>query len=95
MVSGCGLADLPGKTASALLAALRDRYARRTVVVGDSSPGQPAVLTDNDLLALGFEGLPLDSGMAWLFDPDSESRRREWNNPDHWAHPERFDKRRW
>ena len=74
-----------------LLASVRDRYARRVLI-----PDHNSTLTLTDYLALGFERLPgkgLES--VYLFDPDAESRQREWNNARDWANPENFDLYRW
>jgi len=76
---------------SQLLASLRDRYARR-VLVSDSA----GLMALSDYLALGFERLEGDGlESLYLFDPDAESRQREWNNPRNWANPENFDRYRW
>jgi hypothetical protein len=80
--------DHLGEPPEHLLAALRDRMARRVVVLDHTLP-------PTDFIALGFELLPGAPGEGYLFDPDSPARRREWNNPDHWANPENFDKYRW
>lgn len=79
------------KQVTHLLASLRDRYATRIVVEDTGS-----LFSLGDLLALGFEKLPQHGPYAaYLYDPDSPSRRREWNSPRHWANPENFDKYRW
>lgn len=74
-----------------LLAQLRDRYADRVIVVDAMK-----VFTAGDFLALGFERAEDETvGRAFVYDPDSTSRQREWNNADHWANPENFNKYRW
>lgn len=79
------------RSAVELIAALRDRLARRVVVVDDSE-----TLNRNDYLALGFERLEqCDDLPAWHYDPDSASLKREWNTARDWANPENFDRYRW
>lgn len=76
---------------SALLARLRDCYAVRVIVVDDAG-----MLTLADYLALGFEGWDTEGeSRCFIYDPDSRSLKREWNNARHWANPENFDKYRW
>lgn len=80
-------------TGSALpcLAALRDRHARIVIVADERE-----CLALTDYLALGFERLEVPGvDRAFIFDPDSATRRREWNNSRDWANPENFDKYRW
>lgn len=76
--------------AAAILAALRDRHARCVAIVGDEH-----AFTNQQLVALGFEQTEVGGAVIWLFDPDAESRRRDWNDARHWANPENFDKYRW
>lgn len=74
-----------------LLAQLRDRYADRVIAIDAME-----VFSVGDFLALGFERLEDDTlGRAFIYDPDSPSRQREWNNPDNWANPDNFNKYRW
>ncbi len=77
---------------SQLLAALRDRFARRVLVLD-----QRQAMGLNDYLALGFERMPgaATDDRQFLFDPDAESRQREWNNARNWANPENFERYRW
>lgn len=75
-----------------LLSSLRDRYCRRVVVV------EPDLeLSDRRLLALGYirQETAVAGRPVFLYDPETFFERREWNTPEHWAHPEAFDKRRW
>lgn len=81
------LSHMPKSAAIHLIAALRDRYARRVVIL-DST------LDYGEFLALGFERLPAPVE-GYVYDPDSPSRRREWNHAGDWANPENYDKYRW
>jgi hypothetical protein len=83
---------MPPHAATHLLAQLRDRYADRVIVVDGNE-----VFAIGDYLALGFESLEEHAfaERAFVYDPDSPSRRREWNNARNWANPENFDKFRW
>ena len=79
-----------------LLAALRDRHCRQIrLVVRAGVTGPP--LSRNDMLALGFAGPTAGPGdfETYLYDADAFNAPRDWNTPDDWAHPERFDKERW
>ena len=79
-----------------LLAALRDRYCRQIRLVTRAGvTGEP--LSRTDLLALGFDGPTAGPGESesYLYDADAFNAPRDWNTPDDWAHPERFDKERW
>ena len=86
--SACALEARP--SAAPLLATLRDRHARCVAIVGEEH-----VFESRELVALGFEQTELGESLLWLFDPDAESRQREWNDARHWANPENFDKYRW
>jgi len=85
------LEHMPAREAAHLLAALRDRHARRVIV--DDAGNTFGV---SEMLGLGFEKAA-DFGLehGYVYDPDSRSRHREWNTPENWAHPENFDKYRW
>lgn len=75
-----------------LLAALRDRHCVRVALQINTDK-----ITDRELLALGYtkqRSRPED-GRRYVFDPAIFFERRDWNTPDHWAHPENFDKKRW
>jgi hypothetical protein len=93
LVAG-GLGTLPEHQARALLAALRDRACRTTVVVepGDSPWGRA------QMLALAFTQRAQSACGQWrLYDHDLSdyNPEREWNNPTDWANPENFDRYRW
>jgi len=77
--------------ASVLLARLRDCYAVRVIIVDDAG-----ILTLADYLALGFEGWDTEGeSRCFIYDPDSRTLKREWNDARHWANPENFDRYRW
>ena len=82
----------PDVEARRLLAALRDRYSDRILIL---APEAAWPLTD--YLALGFErrGAPADGLALFWYDVDRFNPEREWNNPDHWANPENFKRYRW
>lgn len=75
-----------------LLSRMRDQYCRSVLarIEGD-------MFSDQELLALGYirQKRPSDDGRYYLFDPDLFFERREWNTPEHWAHPQNYGKQRW
>ena len=75
-----------------LLSRMRDQYCRSVLarIEGD-------IFTDQELLALGYikQERPSLDGRYYLFDPELFFERRDWNTPEHWAHPGNFSKRRW
>ena len=76
-----------------LLAALRDRCARHTLLWVDAAR---APLPEGELRALGFriharDGTQLLCG----FDLFDYKDRPDWLNPQSWAHPELWDRFRW
>lgn len=80
----------PGLTQ--VLARLRDQLAGSVIVsCGDTAP-EGAVR--RHLLSLGYQ--PLDGLPGCFgFDLGSYNPPRDWNTPEHWAHPENFDRYRW
>lgn len=90
------VADVVGRLAGAecrqLLGALRDRYARRILLLAPRGAWALA-----DYLALGFErrGEASEGSELYWYDMDRSNPEREWNNPDHWANPENFHRYRW
>lgn len=74
-----------------LLAALRDRYAERTIVSNEG------VLSGPELLALGYirQDLASPEKDVYLHDPDEFYSGREWNDDRNWANPQNFNKYRW
>ena len=88
------LGGLSPTQARGLLAALRDRLCTTTWVVerADSAWGR------SELLSLAFTQRGESPCGSWrLYDHDiaSYNPERDWNNPDHWANPENFDRYRW
>lgn len=73
-----------------LLARLRDRYAERVILRGESS-----ILSSSELMALGFVRFRRAGARFYVYDPDTYFEPREWNNSRHWANPENFRKYRW
>jgi Family of unknown function (DUF6231) len=53
--------------------------------------------SNQELLALGYieQNGPYGGGRYFWFDPGLFFERRDWNSPEHWAHPENFKKNRW
>jgi hypothetical protein len=48
------------------------------------------------LLAQGFTHLAaLTDGVVFGYDIATYNEPREWNNAEHWAHPDDFNRRRW
>lgn len=85
------LGAMPRADAVQLIAQLRDRYAECTLIADTSGDFGLA-----DFLALGFEAATDPAPAGWyIFDPDSGSRLRDWNNAENWANPENFKKFRW
>lgn len=80
-------------TASILLADLRDRLAAHSLIWVDLARSS---LPEVELRALGFRLLARDADQALFgFDLYDYKDRPEWLSPQHWAHPERWDKHRW
>ncbi|MBT8080648.1 MAG: hypothetical protein KJO31_18855 [Gammaproteobacteria bacterium] len=75
-----------------LLSRMRDQFCYKVLARIDSG-----AFTDQELLALGYirQERPHSDGHYYLFDPAVFFEKREWNTPQHWAHPENFTKRRW
>jgi hypothetical protein len=77
-----------------LLARLRDQLCRRVYVISADDGARQR----GDMLALGYTLRKRSPCGGWLlFDHDVETYNpeRDWNTPQHWAHPERFDRERW
>jgi hypothetical protein len=87
------LETLADADARALLAALRDRLAARSVLWLDLAR---APLGENDLRGLGFR-LHAHDGTQLLasFDLYDYKDQPDWLNPRHWAHPELWNRFRW
>lgn len=82
-------------SAAALLAALRDRCARRVLV---ALPARP--WSEQDMRGFGFDRLgTVRAGDAVLdtygFDIDRYKRTPDWLNARHWANPELWGRFRW
>ena len=82
-------------TAAALLAALRDRCARRVLVAIPARPWSAQAMR-----GFGFESLgTVRAGDAVLdtygFDIDRYKRTPDWLNARHWANPELWGRFRW
>lgn len=81
--------------AAALLAALRDRCARRVLVALAARPWSA-----QDMRGFGFDSLgAVRAGDTVLdtygFDIDRYKRTPDWLNARHWANPERWGRFRW
>lgn len=87
------LETLDAAAARALLAELRDRVAPQVVVcvdLGRSPLDEPA------LRALAYRLHARDGAQAVFgFDLYGYKDRPDWLSPQHWAHPELWDKFRW
>ena len=87
------LEALPAGDARALLAALRDRIAGHVVVLADLARSP---LREAELRALGFRPHARDGDAAVFgFDLYGYKDRPDWLGPQHWAHPELWDRFRW
>ncbi len=78
--------------ASDTLAYMRDIACKSSIAIQ-----RQVGFTASEFLALGFQLEELNGDRAfsvWVSTPEVTDRPREWNNPDHWAHPENFDKQR-
>ncbi len=92
LVAGA-LETLPPADARALLAALRDRVAAHVVVLVDLARSP---LREAELRELGFRPHARDGEAAVFgFDLHGYKDRPDWLGPQHWAHPELWDKFRW
>lgn len=95
----CGaLETLPAQHGSTLLARLRDVHCRRLCVTLRFAP--EGFWTHERLLSMALALLRRvdQNGIAtgiYRYDIDTYNPRREWNNPDKWAHPENFGRYRW
>lgn len=77
-----------------LLARLRDQLCERVFVVSTEA----SVWRREDMLALGYtlrERSPDGHWLLYDYDIASYNPERDWNTPEHWAHPENFKRYRW
>jgi hypothetical protein len=87
------LEPLPKADARALLAALRDRLAPHVLVWIDLDR---APLDEAALRALAYRLHARDGAQALFgFDLYGYKDRPDWLSPQHWAHPELWDRFRW
>ena len=87
------LETLAAADARALLAALRDLEAPHVVLLVDLARSP---LDETALRALGFRPHARDSAQALFgFELFGYKDRPEWLSPQHWAHPELWEKFRW
>lgn len=95
------LESVDKQTGGVLIARLRDVLVRRLcVVVPEEDPTREEDWTDADMTAFGFSLLKRvqDADAAFRiygFDIASYKKTPDWLNPQHWAHPERWNKERW
>lgn len=78
-----------------LLGQLRNAGARRiAVTVDNTSPWR-----FEHFIGLGFKRLMNSGGQppqsVYAYDIANYNHKRQWNNADNWANPERWDKSRW
>jgi hypothetical protein len=88
------LAELSKTEGAQLLARLRDQLCRRVYVISAAD----GAWQRGDMLALGYtlrERSPCDGWLLFDHDVETYNPGRDWNTPQHWAHPERFDRERW
>ena len=82
---------------SALLARLRDIHCHRFAVT--CAQGCPGWAPDKFLaLALSLHRRIAQDGRTfcvYTHDIDTYNRERDWNTPEHWAHPRNFQRYRW
>jgi len=86
-------ATLNNRNGRALLARLRDVHCRRVLLLTDASAWRA-----DELRAIGFLPGPAPAGLdaaLYRHEPGEFNPPREWNNAEHWAHPENFDRYRW
>jgi len=87
------LEPLAAAEARALLAALRDRIAPHVVVWVDL---ERSPLDESALRALAYRLHARDGAQAVFgFELYGYKDRPDWLSPQHWAHPERWDRFRW
>jgi len=87
------LETLPPADGRALLAALRDRGAAHVLVLADLARSR---VPEAELRALGFRAHARDGDAALFgFDLYGYKDRPDWLGPQHWAHPELWDRFRW
>jgi hypothetical protein len=94
------LETLDREAGGALVAALRDRYAKRFCVVVAEPRQDGGAWTANDLRALGLaqwaqQPTPDAVLRAFGYDVATYKETPDWLNARHWAHPELWDKYRW
>lgn len=95
------LEALDRASGDALVAALRDRFAKRfCVVIAEPRQGPAGPWTANELRALGLtpwaEQTEDDRVVhAYGYDIGTYKKTPDWLNARHWAHPELWDKFRW
>lgn len=93
----------PPAGAAHVIARLRDLHARRLWVLatlGQSSSTSEGIWTPADLVALGLSHARAYAESCpplhlYSFDLASYKTTPPWLSPEHWAHPERWDKDRW
>ena len=101
------LEGLSMETGTALIARLRDVHCHRFAVTYERPAQAPPSDGDDAGWSDGrFRGLTLsllrrvtdsDGGetAVYTYDIDTYNRQRDWNTPEHWAHPGNFHRWRW
>ncbi len=87
-------------TAEPVLAALRDIYARRIMLLVSEQATESAPWRNSDLVGLGFTRIGVFAGprgavTAYGFDIATYKTTPDWLNPRFWAHPQLWGKYRW
>ena len=92
-VADCRAPDLDWSLIAPMLARLQHVLAERVLVL---TPAEIAAPEKKHLRSQGF-GLAARCADASVYDYSvaTYNEPREWNNAEHWAHPENFGKRRW
>jgi hypothetical protein len=96
------LEDVPHDDGAALIARLRDLHCHRFALACRHADAhhREGAWSEAELLAmaLSLHRRIREDGVwfsVYTYDIDTFNRRREWNNPEHWANPDNFRRYRW
>lgn len=86
--------SLPKTEAIECLAALRNQYVQKILLIVD--PSSAASWQLSDYLALGFKQRGQAEGLLYFsYAIEDYQFKKDWLNSRYWANPENFDKYRW
>lgn len=96
LIIGEALAALPETSATEIVAALRNRFNAKIILLQCAS----FPLGFHQLLGLGFKRefqstAEHDAVNIFSYDIASYNKKRDWNNSRFWANPQNFEKYRW